>query len=128
MNRFMNSLTLPDENPFYVFRKTTDIVHPRVSQAWVFIDTHEDSVHSGLFQVSMWDPNSPWHPHYWASLAGSRHNGAATISFADGHVEIKKWLDARTRAPVKREWHVPVIEENPDAAWLQERTTSLKNP
>jgi prepilin-type processing-associated H-X9-DG protein len=61
-------------------------------------------------------------------LAASRHNGAATLSFADGHAEIKKWLDPRTRAPVKRWYYIPVIEENPDAAWLMERTTSLKKP
>jgi prepilin-type processing-associated H-X9-DG protein len=116
-----------DEVHFRVFRKTTDIISPGVSQAWLFIDSHEDSIMSGYFFVSLVEPGS-WVPHCWLSLPASRHNGAATLSFADGHAEIKKWLDARTRAPVKRQAYIPVIEENPDAAWLQERTSICKQP
>ena len=128
MNDYMNSLNLVDGMESYVFRKTTDIKVPPPSRTWVFIDVHEDSISSGYFSVAMTHPSSPWVPHHWGSFPGSRHNGAATLSFADGHVEIKKWLDPLTRKPVERKRLYAVIEENADAAWLQERTTSLKQP
>ena len=111
-----------------MFRKTTDINATGSSQTWVFIDQHEDSINSGQFLVDLPSPTASWLPRYWASLAANRHNGTATISFADGHAEIKKWLDGRTRRPVVRKHYVPVIEENPDAAWLQERSSRLRTP
>ena len=129
MNRFMNPFDgLGGIQPLWIFRKTTDIVAPIPSQTWVFIDEHEDSIAGGWFDVDVPSPTTPWLPHFWAQLPASRHNGAATLSFADGHVEIKKWLDARTKVPVTRTRYIPVIEENADAAWLDERTTSLKTP
>ena len=128
MNCFMNPHQLLGDSPLYVFWKTTDIVTPCPSQTWVFIDEHEDSIASGWFDVDPGTLAIPRVPHFWTQLPASRHNGAATLSFADGHAETKKWLDPRTKKPVTRTRYVPVIEENPDAAWLQERTTSLKQP
>ncbi|HKS35631.1 MAG TPA: hypothetical protein VJW76_00475, partial [Verrucomicrobiae bacterium] len=55
----------------------------------------------------------------------SYHNGAAGLSFADGHAEIKKWLDARTRPPVKF-YEMPLNVPSPnnkDMVWLSERTS-----
>jgi prepilin-type processing-associated H-X9-DG protein len=126
MNCFMNSLAPMGDTTFYVFRKTTQIVRPPPSQTWVFIDEHEDSIEDGWFEVALPSPTQAWLPHCWIELPASRHNGGATLSFADGHVEIKKWLDSRTRKSVTRTRYIPVIEENPDAAWLQERTTGLQ--
>jgi len=127
MNSYMNSGIPFDETQKYVFRNISDIVSPPPSLAWVLIDEHEDSVADGHFEMELPNARSSWEPRYWTSLSGSRHSGAATLSFADGHAEIKKWLDARTRAPVKRSRYVPMIEENPDAAWLLERTSALKS-
>ena len=128
MNWYMNALSPMDERFWFVFRKTTDVTATGSSQTWVFVDQHEDSINSGQFVVGLAGPAATWLPHSWASLPASRHNGAATLSFADGHAEIKKWLDPRTRVPVKRWYYVPVNEENPDAAWLQERSSRLKAP
>jgi prepilin-type N-terminal cleavage/methylation domain-containing protein/prepilin-type processing-associated H-X9-DG protein len=130
MNEYMNDVNfvIDDRVQICVFRKITDIIRPPPSLAWVFIDEHEDSISSGWFGVEPPTPTTPWMPHFWAQLPASRHNGAATLSFADGHVETKKWLDPRTKKPVTRTRFIPIIEENPDAAWLEERTTSLKSP
>jgi prepilin-type processing-associated H-X9-DG protein len=128
MNCFMNPHQLLGDTPLYVFWKTTDILAPGPSQTWVLIDEHDDSVCSGWFEVDPPTPETSWSPHFWAQLPASRHNGAATLSFADGHAETKKWLDPRTRKAVTRTRYIPAIEENPDAAWLQERSTSLKSP
>jgi prepilin-type processing-associated H-X9-DG protein len=126
MNEHMNSMVLGDNICWRVFRKMTDIIDPPTDRAWVFMDEHEDTISSGYFDLALWDLTPPLKPHYWFKLPGSRHAGGATLSFADGHVETKKWLDSRTKQPVERKRYIPVLEENPDAAWLAERSTSLK--
>jgi prepilin-type processing-associated H-X9-DG protein len=55
----------------------------------------------------------------------SYHNGAGGLSFADGHAEIKKWLDPRTKPKVLKRamTSAPPQGNNPDVVWLWERTT-----
>jgi len=126
MNYFMNPET--GESPAVrVFQKTTDIIDPPPDRAWVFIDEHEDSIDDGSFTVRI-PGDVGWIPTYWVELPGSRHNGGTVISFADGHSEFKKWTDARTKKSVQRIKYLPAMEENPDAAWLQERSTAKKQP
>src|SRR5438270_10600003 len=44
------------------------------------------------------------------------HNGGSSVSFADGHVENHKWLDARTELrPCQPYFAVP---NDPNIAWL----------
>ena len=53
------------------------------------------------------------------SIPASRHNGSGTLTFADGHAEIHKWLDPRTRKPVERIRSVGIpCPDNPDVYWL----------
>jgi prepilin-type processing-associated H-X9-DG protein len=56
----------------------------------------------------------------------SYHNGAAGISFADGHTEIKKWVDGRTKPPVRYNNQLTLNVASPnnrDVIWLADRTT-----
>lgn len=60
----------------------------------------------------------------------SYHNEAAGLSFADGHSEIKKWLNDQTKPAVNYSsdylyLNVP-SPGNEDVAWIRERTTGLK--
>jgi prepilin-type processing-associated H-X9-DG protein len=100
----------------------SQILNPSVSKAWVFIDQHEDTIDDGTFVVMMayTGPDSGWQ-----DLPSSYHNGAGGLSFADGHAEIKKWLDPRTRKAVERNQIYGFLSpNNQDVEWLQERTTS----
>jgi len=45
------------------------------------------------------------------------------LSFADGHSEFKKWRDSRTIADITPGTASP---DNPDIAWLQQRTTGTQ--
>jgi prepilin-type N-terminal cleavage/methylation domain-containing protein/prepilin-type processing-associated H-X9-DG protein len=83
----------PDFNPVLFFTtpawaKFSDITRPSPSKLFVFIDEHEDSIIDSQFgnppQGSVWDG-------YWFDLPANRHNQAANLSFADGHVEHWKW-------------------------------------
>ena len=103
----------------HVFRKTVEITDPSPSKTFIFIDEHEDSINDGYFYGSMYG-------EFWIDLPASRHNGASsTLSFADGHVESKRWLDPRTSKPIERiKLYGLPSPNNPDLFWLMERTTS----
>jgi prepilin-type processing-associated H-X9-DG protein len=125
MNAFAGGLAqcglVPDPLKFGP-QKLTQIVNP--SSLFVFTDEHPDS----LDFVSFWvedRKNGAGLTSSSGSCPGSLHSGTATISFADGHVELHKWLDARTKPPVTYSQRLPFSfgsSDNPDVRWLQERT------
>jgi prepilin-type processing-associated H-X9-DG protein len=99
---------------------------PPPAQAWVLIDEREDSINDGLFQTNLKDRGAAARI---VDYPASYHNRAAGLSFADGHAEVKRWHDPRTTPPLKPgapiNLDVP-SPNNPDVAWLQERSSSLK--
>jgi prepilin-type processing-associated H-X9-DG protein len=60
----------------------------------------------------------------------SFHNGAAGITFADGHSEIHKWIGADIKAAITytgtMPLNVPAGDSIRDVTWLQQRTSALK--
>ena len=125
MNCWMNGCEDCDDGWYYVFRKMTDIVTLGPSQAFVFVDEHEDSITVGNFNVAA---GPVWPNTEWLQLPASRHGAACTFSFADGHAEIKKWRDPRTIFPVKRltGWFDGHSPQNRDVLWVTERASSKK--
>lgn len=113
-----------------IYKKMSDLVIPGPTLTWVFLDEREDSINDGEFVVSM--NGYPNAPQQWkiVDYPASYHNGAAGFSFADGHSEIKKWLDARTKPVLKKGQLLPLnvaSPNNPDALWLMERSTRKLN-
>ncbi|MBI3850427.1 MAG: type II secretion system protein [Verrucomicrobia bacterium] len=107
-------------------RKLTEIMNPPPSKAFVFIDEREDSIDDGYFGVDMVDVGSSIKI---ANYPASYHNGAGGLSFADGHAEIKKWIDPRTKPPIVKGAWIPTYgnsPNNPDIAWIQERCSAQK--
>jgi len=48
------------------------------------------------------------------------------LTFADGHSEIHRWLDPRTKPSIKAGQDLPLQAASPnnrDVLWLQERST-----
>jgi prepilin-type N-terminal cleavage/methylation domain-containing protein/prepilin-type processing-associated H-X9-DG protein len=114
-------------NDWVALRKLEDMVNPAPAKTWVLIDEREDSINDGWFAVRMGDMVwGLWLVDYPASY----HNGAGGINFADGHSEIKKWIDPRTTPVLKVgqtiPLQVPMNPANADMTWLQERTTTKK--
>lgn len=101
------------------FLKYSDITKPSPSKTFVFLDEHPDSINDGLFNVQM-------DTVVWDDVPASYHNGACGFSFADGHSEIKKWLDSTTKQPI--------LKINPSAGtgkvalkdhlWIKDRTNA----
>jgi prepilin-type N-terminal cleavage/methylation domain-containing protein/prepilin-type processing-associated H-X9-DG protein len=96
------------------------ITRPGPSMAWVLVDEHPDSLNDGCFFL-----NPEAGPFNWkfGDLPGSLHNGACGFSFADGHSEIKKWMEGATKIAVNRTRFEGVDAKNSrDYAWMVERT------
>jgi len=102
------------------FMKDSDMTRP--SNLYVFIDEREDSINEGIFGVVM-------EAEAMGDWPASYHGDSGALAFADGHSEIKKWLDEKTRPP-KKEWgkldQLVPMPGNPDLAWLREHSTELR--
>lgn len=114
---------LPD---WRVYLKYSDMVDPGPARTFLFLDMREDSIDIGNFATDMTGyPNKPGETLF-IDLPGSYHNKAGGFSFADGHSEMKRWLDPRTTPPlVKNRVGIDHITSpnNKDIIWLQERST-----
>ena len=119
---------LEDDHPgmYRHYVKVADMTLPAPVNLWVLIDEHPDSVNDGAFAVKM-------DPYGGVSQDGpsTLHNGGCGFTFADGHSEIHKWKDGRTRAmKVTYTSTFPfgwAQANNQDIRWIQDRTTA-KNP
>ena len=118
----------PGANPiskkYRVYYKTGDLANPGPAMTYVLLDEHPDSLNAGGFANMMVE--SPPAARI-IDFPASFHNGAAGISFADGHAEIRKWVDARTKPPVKYNNNLALNVASPnnqDMIWLSDRTSS----
>ncbi len=107
-------------NPEYVqFFKATQV--PAPAEIFVFVEEHPDSINDGYFLNHI-------ESQRWTDLPASYHNGAANLSFADGHIETHKWLCGSTKPrPVPDAAHLPFLVPSGQAAdfnWLMSRTSN----
>ena len=122
MNGWMaTTFTWPDiaDQRWVIFNSATSIRIP--AGTFVFHDERPDSIDDSYFGVEMEKSG-------FGNWPGSNHAGAGNFSFADGHVETHRWRDPRTSPPVRQGHYVwagysTSQPNNPDIAWLQERTT-----
>ncbi|MBU6401843.1 MAG: type II secretion system protein [Verrucomicrobia bacterium] len=117
-----------------VYLNMHDLVDPGPAQTFVLLDEREDMINLGNLFVDMRGfPNTPALLQFYVDYPASYHNRAGGLSFADGHSEIKPWLDPRTCPPVKKgvaEWlpdQPTPSPNNPDITWLQQRCTRRIN-
>lgn len=116
---------------FRAYLKSSDFVNPGPAQTWVLIDEHPDSINDGFFCIDMNGYPAPAQTKL-PDVPSSTHNNACGISYADGHSEIKKWLDPRTAPKVAYKASNPAMgtanqPNNKDVIWLWERTTRRIN-
>jgi prepilin-type N-terminal cleavage/methylation domain-containing protein/prepilin-type processing-associated H-X9-DG protein len=121
MNGWINTIVEwpdPGDTRWLYFKTANDISAP--ANLFVLHDERPDSIDDSYFGVEM-------ERSALGNWPGSNHNGAGNFSFADGHAESHRWLDPRTRPPVKPGHYAwennPSQPNNPDIRWLQERTT-----
>ena len=102
-------------------RKTGDL-NPSPSNIFVTLDEQADWLDDGTFSF---DPGLTSGVQYFREVPGSYHNGAGSLSFADGHAEIKKWRDSRIVLPVTKTRGQPAghinVRTSDDYDWLNDR-------
>jgi prepilin-type N-terminal cleavage/methylation domain-containing protein/prepilin-type processing-associated H-X9-DG protein len=85
---------------------------------FVFLDEREDSINDG------WFASNPDVLYQLVDYPASYHGNAGGLSFADGHSEIHKWIDPRTR-PVLQQGQLLKLDVNlpgdKDVLWLAQR-------
>jgi prepilin-type processing-associated H-X9-DG protein len=71
---------------------------------------------------------TPAVPYILVDYPASYHNGAGGVAFADGHSDIHKWRDERTKPRVTGVYNsVPPASPSPgniDTVWLAERSSA----
>jgi prepilin-type N-terminal cleavage/methylation domain-containing protein/prepilin-type processing-associated H-X9-DG protein len=125
-----NGLTLGG-SVWRVYLKANEMIDPGPSRTFILLDMREDSIDIGNFAPDMrgW-PDSPDETGFY-DLPASYHNRAGGLSFADGHAEIRRWVDPRTTPALVKGGLIPDViasPNNPDVIWLQERSTRKLQP
>jgi prepilin-type N-terminal cleavage/methylation domain-containing protein/prepilin-type processing-associated H-X9-DG protein len=131
MNTFVaweSGLYHAEPNATYrVFKKVSSV--NRGSDVFVFGELHPFSLCRPQFGVHM-DGDNVYH------IPGNQHGKASVFSFADGHAETHKWLNAKFNNPGIPEsdnrWHsheaphptATLAEIQSDLNWLRAHTTS----
>ena len=85
-------------------------------------------INDGGWAFHMYDPDQRAQANL-IDFPASYHNGAGALAFADGHAEIHKWLDARTRPKIHYRSEITHVAtpNNPDADWLAARVSSRRD-
>jgi prepilin-type N-terminal cleavage/methylation domain-containing protein len=106
-----------------VYGKESDIVDPGPSSLWILTDEDQWSINDAGLGVSMASAT-------WIDWPATYHNMACGVAFADGHSEIHKWKDPRTKVPVRNgvgQVSQLAVKGSVDWQWFSERTSALKN-
>jgi len=82
----------------------------------VLLDEDADSLNDGGFAVGVTTAE-------WIDFPGTYHNMACGFAFADGHSEIKKWNDSRTKV-VAGNVGRRAVPGSVDYRWIAERTSA----
>lgn len=108
--------------PYRVYGKESDIVDPGPAQLWVLIDEDQWSINDAAFAVSV-------ARGVWIDWPGTYHNMACGLAFADGHSEIHKWKDPKTKVPIvngKGNVNQVNVPNSIDWKWIAERTSAKR--
>ena len=92
MNSYVGDRPAPYTTGYKQFRKISEFIDPKPSNAFITTDEREDSINDGILFIDMrgYDPAAPSfytivdYPADW-------HNRGANLSFADGHTETWRW-------------------------------------
>ncbi len=103
--------------PYRTFGKTSSFVGASgASTIWVYLDEDNYSLNDAGFGFGM-------NTAEWIDWPGTYHNMACGFAFADGHSEIHKWKDSRTKVyngNVSRK----AVPGSVDWQWMHDHTSS----
>jgi prepilin-type N-terminal cleavage/methylation domain-containing protein/prepilin-type processing-associated H-X9-DG protein len=107
--------TYPDKG----FKKTAELVKPGPVNTISILDEHPDSIDDAVFHSigGLSAPNA-----VLRNIPASYHyGGGANVTFVDGHSEIHKWKDPRTKPPVTMQKQGMIkVPGDPDYTWIND--------
>jgi len=103
-------------NPYATFGAMGDFTKIGPSQVWTFLDEDEYSLNDGGFAIGMVVAE-------WIDFPGTYHNNAGGLSFADGHSEIHKWKDGRTKV-INGNVSRRAVPGSVDWQWMKDHTSA----
>jgi prepilin-type processing-associated H-X9-DG protein len=118
LNCFMGS---PIDRPNTAsYRRISDIIRPGPSDALTFMEEKIETINDGSFGVQ-WDFDAK-KPAQWIlrDKPAVVHRKGGVMTYADGHVEIKRWIDSRTVDAPRNDAPMP---NNQDILWIQNHAT-----
>jgi prepilin-type N-terminal cleavage/methylation domain-containing protein/prepilin-type processing-associated H-X9-DG protein len=118
----------PGNGTYISAKKIIDLAKPGPAGIFLFLDEHPDSINDGQFALN---PGYAKTGEHWRDLPASYHNGAAGISFADGHCEMHTWMAVQTSPvifpvlminyPSSAPWAVIAYRNNVNYEWMEAR-------
>ncbi|MCC7374305.1 MAG: prepilin-type N-terminal cleavage/methylation domain-containing protein [Verrucomicrobiales bacterium] len=108
---------------FRQFLRSSDVTRP--SGVFLFLDEHPDTINDGFFMIRLGR-------YEWSNLPASTHDGAANVSFADGHAETHRWLVTGPNGTIRPAIRGAVkgdfaADPRTDYLWVMERMSDLKS-
>jgi len=103
------------------YGKTSDVIDPGPANLLVILDEEENSINDAGFAIV--GPKTPFN-YRMIDWPATYHNNAAGFAFADGHSEIHKWTDYRTKV-YRGNVMISNQKDNKDIVWMSERASAL---
>lgn len=107
------------------YNKTSQINRPAPVSAFVFMDESHFTIDDGYFAVLV-------NQDIWQNYPAYRHGGSASVSFADGHSELKRWIEPSTAKLANPSGNAPApkngAQKNRDLQWCAERYINPPKP
>jgi prepilin-type N-terminal cleavage/methylation domain-containing protein/prepilin-type processing-associated H-X9-DG protein len=111
---------------YWTFRKHSDLALGQPSELLTFLDVAPGNICHSAFVIYL----GTGLPGLYYHLPSAEHRGSGVLTFADGHVRSRKWVDPVTSQLARQKWipnHLSLqYPGNPDLDWLQERASVLK--
>jgi prepilin-type N-terminal cleavage/methylation domain-containing protein/prepilin-type processing-associated H-X9-DG protein len=104
---------------WYTYGNLNDFNFPGAANTFTILDEDPDSLNDGGLAIGVTVPE-------WIDWPASYHNNAVGINFADGHSEVHKWVDGRTKVTNHNTSRLSVPNSQ-DWLWIARRTTAYRS-
>jgi type II secretory pathway pseudopilin PulG len=109
--------------PYRTYGRLSAMTQPKPERLWVLIDEDPYGINDAGFAFTM---HANATAVEWVDWPASYHEMGCGIAFADGHSELRHWLDQRT-AVKNGDISRSTQPHNADLLWMAERTTARRD-
>ena len=109
---------------FQIYQREGEVVSPNPSGLFVMIDEHPTIINDDAFGVAI--KTNAAATGLVVDVPANYHNGASSLSFADGHTEAHKWTEPGFLKPSLYPISPGVGSSIVDIQWLSDRSSAPK--